>query len=176
MLYIDIIILSQLIHGPKHGYKIKKNVAFVLGNSYELNNNTLYPRLKKFEEMGAVERVVEQQEGIPNRFLYNITDIGRELFEKLLQDITEETAANENEFDNRLAFFSLLTEENKEKILNLRVKYLKKQLEYINNMTVIVSEEDYIPFSKQLYIYSQEKLEYEIKLVEKLKLMKNETL
>lgn len=170
-MYIDIIILSQLIHGPKHGYKIKKNVGFVLGKSYALNNNTLYPRLKKFEEMGAVLREVEQQEGIPNRFLYRITDTGRELFQKLLQDINEETAADENEFDNRLAFFSLLTEENKEKILNLRIAHLRQQLSFINHMAEVVSEEDYIPFSKQLYLYNQERLENEIKLLEKFKEM-----
>lgn len=172
-MYIDIIILSQLIHGPKHGYKIKKNVAFVLGNTYKLNNNALYPRLKKFEEIGAVKRTVEQQEGTPNRFLYSITDTGKELFQKLLQDIDEDTVANENEFDNRMAFFSLLSDENKEKILNLRIQYLKNHLNFINNMAAVVREEEYIPFSKQLYIYSQEKLEHEIKLIEKLRNIEN---
>lgn len=175
-LYIDIIILSQLIHGPKHGYKIKKNVGFVLGSSYALNNNTLYPRLKKFEEMGAVQKAVEQQAGTPNRFLYHITDMGRELFQNLLQEVTEETAANENEFDNRLAFFSLLKEENKEKLLKYRLEHLQKQLDFLNNMTKVVQDEDYIPFSRELYIYTQERLENEVKLIERLQGNINESI
>lgn len=168
-MYIDIIILSQLIHGPKHGYKIKKNVSFVLGDAYKLNNNTLYPRLKKFEEMGAVEKKVELQEGTPNRFLYSITEKGRELFQSLLQEVNEKIAADDNEFYNRLGYFSLLSEENKDKILTLRIQFLQRKLDLINEMSSVVSEEDYIPFSKQLYIYSKAKHENEIKLIESLR-------
>lgn len=168
-MYIDILILSQLIHGPKHGYKIKKNVAFVLGNEYKLNNNTLYPRLKKFEEMGALEKKVEVQEGSPNRFLYSITDKGRELFEKSLQQVNEDTAADYNEFYNKLGFFSLLTKENQDKILTLRIEHLEKQLDFMNKMIQVVSEDDYIPFSKQLYAYTEGMLKHEIKLVEGLR-------
>lgn len=165
-MYIDIVILSQLIHGPKHGYKIKKNVTFVLGDTYKLNNNTLYPRLKKFEEMGAVEKKVEVQEGTPNRFLYSITDKGRELFQKLLQEVNEVTAADDNEFHNRLAFFHLLREENKDKLIRYRIEYLQEQLSFLNKMTSVVREDDYIPFSEELYIYTQERLKHEIKIVE----------
>lgn len=168
-MYIDILILSQLIHGPKHGYRIKKNVAFVLGDGYKLNNNALYPRLKKFQEIGAVEKEVELQNGSPNRVLYNITDIGRKLFQELLQQVSEDIAADQNEFHNRLAFFSLLTEENKERILELRIKHLEKQLDFMNEMIKVVKEDDYIPFSKQLYVYTKGMLMHEIKLVESLR-------
>ncbi|WP_426350050.1 PadR family transcriptional regulator [Alloiococcus sp. CFN-8] len=173
-MYIDILILSQLIHGPKHGYKIKKNVAFVLGESYKLNNNTLYPRLKKFEEMGAVVKEVEIQEGSPNRFLYSITDKGKEIFQRLLQDVNEDTGANNNEFHNKLAFFSLLTEENREKLLTSRIKYLEKQLDFMDKMIQVVREEDYMPFSKQLYIYTKGMLTNEIMLVKSLRTFESE--
>lgn len=168
-MYIDILILSQLIHGPKHGYKIKKNVAFVLGDAYNLNNNALYPRLKKFEEMGAVKKEIKLQEGSPNRFLYSITDIGKSMFERLLQEVNEDTAKDENEFHNKLAFFSLLSEENKEKILTFRINYLEKQLDFMDKMIQVVKDDDYMPFSKQLYAYTKGMLTYEIELVENLR-------
>ncbi len=168
-MYIDIVILSQLIHGPKHGYKIKQNVAFILGNTYKLNNNTLYPRLKKFEEIGAVEKTVEINEGSPNRFQYSITEKGRDLFQKLLQQVNEKVVADDNEFYNRLGFFSLLDGENRDKLLQLRIQHLQNRIDFIDQMALIVNEEDYFPFSQQLYIYSKAKSESEIKIIESLR-------
>lgn len=103
-MYIDILILSQLMNGPKHGYEIKKNVLIMLGKSNSINNNYLYPALKRFEEAGIITKRLEAQEKRPNRHIYSITDLGRELFYEMLNEFPPEYAANTNEVFNRLAF------------------------------------------------------------------------
>ena len=70
MAYVDILILQNLIARPAHGYEIKKSVERIMGGAFAVNNNVLYPALRRFEEMGAVEREVVHQEGKPDRHVY----------------------------------------------------------------------------------------------------------
>ena len=55
-MYFDILMLRVLAEGPRHGYEIKKSVERILGGR-SINNNVLYPALRRFEEQGAIERV-----------------------------------------------------------------------------------------------------------------------
>lgn len=48
--FAEILILGQLLSGPKHGYEIKKDVQETLGEAFEINNNLLYPALRRFLE------------------------------------------------------------------------------------------------------------------------------
>jgi DNA-binding PadR family transcriptional regulator len=44
---------------------------------FRLNNNSLYPALRRFEEAGAVTSTEEPQEGRPPRLVYTLTTRGR---------------------------------------------------------------------------------------------------
>lgn len=57
-MYSDIVILRGLLNTPKHGYEIKKYIERVTGGL--LNNNTLYPALRRFEQRGEIEKVAEE--------------------------------------------------------------------------------------------------------------------
>lgn len=81
-MYVDILLLAELTTGPKHGYEIKKNVQNRLGENFELNHNTLYPALRRFENMGAITKEIHKQVGKPNRNMYDITETGEEIFLK----------------------------------------------------------------------------------------------
>src|SRR5687768_4928918 len=107
-MYNEIVILAMLRQRPQHGYELKKGIEQALGGAVSLNNNALYPTLKRFEEMGAVIRQVVQQEGKPNRHIYHLTERGIELLQAYLRDFPPELAANEAEFFTRVAFFDYL--------------------------------------------------------------------
>ena len=62
-MYAEILILGELMSGPKHGYEIKRNIQNALGDEFEINNNLLYPALRRFVEMGAISKEVIQSEG-----------------------------------------------------------------------------------------------------------------
>ena len=47
--------LRVLADQERHGYEIKKQVERILGGR-SINNNVLYPALRKYEDQGAIER------------------------------------------------------------------------------------------------------------------------
>lgn len=167
-MYIDILILSQLLHGPKHGYEIKKNVGIMLGKSNTINNNYLYPTLKRFEEMGAVTKQFEQQNSKPNRFIYSITEQGQDIFYELLNEFPEEYSSNQNEIYNRLAFFELLDPSVQLTVLKSRISYLQENMAHLNELNHSGVKDQFLPFSIHLYHYSYQLLQKELEIFERM--------
>jgi DNA-binding PadR family transcriptional regulator len=124
--YIEILILRNLSRRPAHGYELRKRVEAVTG--VVLNNNSLYPALRRFEEAGAVTRTAEEQPGRPPRQVYELTDVGRSLLHDLLADLPPESAKDETEFLTRLGQFSYLTRPERMAVLDARAAALGEQL------------------------------------------------
>jgi len=139
-MYGEIVILAMLRQRPQHGYEIKKSIDQVFGGTVALNNKVLYPALKHFEEVGAVVRQVVQQEGKPNRHIYDLTERGIELLHASLCDFPPEQAANEAEFFTRVAFFEYLDPQEQEAILKKRLAYLETGLKYLHKLQQMADE------------------------------------
>src|SRR5947207_15798885 len=78
--------LRVLADDPRHGYEIKKQVERILGGR-SINNNVLYPALRRFGEQGAIERVAaEADPGRPPRNVYRLTDAGHDLLQAMIRD------------------------------------------------------------------------------------------
>lgn len=137
-MFIDILILSQLDARPSHGYEIKKQTqSVVFGSSFTINNNTLYPALRRFEEMGAVVREVERQEGRPDRHIYHLTDLGREVLYEMLREFPPEIAVNDSEFLVRVAMFDRLDRVTRLEILKTRQAVILRSLDHLNEMRAL---------------------------------------
>jgi DNA-binding PadR family transcriptional regulator len=140
-MYVDILILAFLAERPHHGYEIKKNVERVLGGEVTLNNGVLYPALRRFEEMGAVEREVERQAGKPDRHIYRLTDLGREILHDLLCEFPADQARNDTEFIVRVAFFDLIEPGERRYVLEARAAALRKALVHHDQILAWVDAE-----------------------------------
>src|SRR5712691_6861456 len=105
-----------------------------------LNNKTLYPALKRFEEMGAVTRQVMVQIGKPNRHLYELTERGIEVLQASLRDFGPEQAGVDAEFFTRVSFFDFLEVPEREAILGIRLAYLQRGLEYLGSLQQMADE------------------------------------
>ena len=116
-----------------------------LAGTVSLNNKTLYPTLKRFEEMGAVERRVITQEGKPNRHVYSLTERGMELLHDLLCDFPASLAGVEAEFFTRVSFFDYLTREEQKAILKQRLTHLEGGLNYLERMHQMAKGEECAP-------------------------------
>jgi DNA-binding PadR family transcriptional regulator len=125
----DILILSHLCGGPMHGYELKRKVSETV--ALALNNNTLYPALRRFEVAGAVVKTAEQQAGRPPRHIYEITDVGRELLHDMIAELPPELAGNESEFLTRLGMFDELAPEERAGVLAARDQALVQRLEHL---------------------------------------------
>jgi DNA-binding PadR family transcriptional regulator len=125
--YIEILILRNLSGSPAHGYELRKRVEAVTG--VVLNNNSLYPALRRFEEAGAVSRTAHEQQGRPAKQVYELTDVGRDLLHDLLADMPADAAQDDVEFMTRLGQFGFLTEPERLAVLDARDVALAERLE-----------------------------------------------
>jgi DNA-binding PadR family transcriptional regulator len=132
MSYVEILILRHLRQRPAHGYELRKRVERTTG--FVLNNNSLYPALKRFEEAGAVTRTAQPQEGRPPRHVYTLTDLGREMLRDMLAELPPEQARDDNEFLARLGQFSLLEPGERMAVLDARDQALRGRLEHFAAM------------------------------------------
>lgn len=128
-MFLDILILSHLRGGPIHGYELKRKVSDT--TALALNNNTLYPALRRFEAAGAVTKTAEQQAGRPPRHVYEITDVGRELLHDMVAELPPELARDESEFLTRLGMFDELTPAERAAVLDARDHALATALEHL---------------------------------------------
>lgn len=161
-MYTDILILAHLTQQPYHGYELKRQVESVGGN---LNNNQLYPKLRQFEEMGAITREVERQAGRPDRHIYRLTDRGMEVLQTMLQDFPSELAGNDGEFFTRVAFFHLIDPGARRTLLTMRQEALQQRKQQHQQYRALVESEADHPqvfFSSSVLALQQQQIQLEL--------------
>ena len=147
-MYIDILILAELSSHPYHGYELKRQVEWILGEV--LNSNHLYPALRRFEEMGAVAHVVERQSGRPDRHVYHLTGQGKDVLHALLCEFSPDLARNTNEFQTRVAFFHLLDPADRLSILLTRRGVLEQRFQHRQDALALARENVHITYAQSL--------------------------
>ena len=133
-MYLDILILAMIRDKPRHGYDIKKRVGGVLGLGVTLNNNILYPALRRFEDEGAVTSKVQPHGAGPARRVFRLTSKGHELLRTMLEDFPVERADSDPEFLVRVAFFDLVDKEVRLDILATRHQVLEREIEHVRRL------------------------------------------
>jgi DNA-binding PadR family transcriptional regulator len=164
-MYAEILILGELMSGPKHGYEIKRNIQNALGDEFEINNNLLYPALRRFVEMGAISKEVIQTEGKPNRHVYCLTETGEEIFQEMICDFPSKLAARQIEFLVRVALFDRLEPEIQQEIMRNRQEVLQKKLEYYRKV-----EQDHVqnPYVLKVIDFQRAQTELELEWIQSL--------
>jgi DNA-binding PadR family transcriptional regulator len=120
----DLIILSMLLPGPKHGYQLKHEAGMVFGQE-ALHNNLIYPLLRRFLKDGWVSKKEVPGERGQTRQQYSLTAHGRRVLLERLNQFNEADAASDEEFLSRVGLFELLQPEVQKDILTLRESYLQ---------------------------------------------------
>jgi DNA-binding PadR family transcriptional regulator len=167
-MYADILILATLQTKPQHGYEIKKHIERILGGAIAMNNKVLYPTLKRFEEMGAVRREVERQEGKPDRHIYQLTERGTEILQGLLCAFTPEMASSEAEFLTRVAFFALLRPEARRAILTTRAEVVARRLAHLEQLKQLAREDAPNSFGRRVLQFHEQKVRAEADWIHEL--------
>ena len=165
---IEVLILAQLMKGPKHGYEIKKNISFVMNNNKIINNNSLYPKLKLFEERGLVSSKEVLQDRRPNRFVYSITADGEQVFHERLNDFTPQMIRDESEWTIRLAFYELFDAKARRKLLSYRAAHVNEKQEHLRKLSEVMGSGEDLVYSEELYVYMQKMLNREREVIQEL--------
>jgi DNA-binding PadR family transcriptional regulator len=120
----DLLILSMMLAGPKHGYQLKHEAGMVFGQDV-LHNNLIYPLLRRFLKDGWVSKKAVPGERGQTRQQYSLTSQGRRVLLERLSRFTKADAASDKEFRFRVGLFELLQPEIRESILTERENYLR---------------------------------------------------
>ncbi|WP_211746179.1 PadR family transcriptional regulator [Paenibacillus sp. Marseille-Q4541] len=127
-MYIELLILIQIEMSPKYGYEIKKEIQKDLGYLTDVNHNMLYPTLRRFTEHGLITKKINAQDGKPNQYVYEITEVGKRKIADLINDFSEKDAKHQIDFLIRVSLFGRISQENQLRILNMRKKDLEALL------------------------------------------------
>lgn len=79
-LAVEFAVLGFLIDSPMHGYELRDRVARGLGSFWRIATSQLYLVLRRLEEEGWVDCVVESGSAGPSRNVYRIADRGERAF------------------------------------------------------------------------------------------------
>ncbi|HEY6414525.1 MAG TPA: PadR family transcriptional regulator [Edaphobacter sp.] len=129
----DIIILSLLLGGTRHGYRLKQDGA-MFSSEQQLHNNTIYPLLKRFLKDGWITQQEAEGERGQTRLLYALTPCGKQALVQKLTDYTEADASNPHAFRLRVGLFDQLDTASRRRILELRDAHLAARLDRLNQI------------------------------------------
>jgi DNA-binding PadR family transcriptional regulator len=128
---LGLIVLWQLVDGPKHVYGIQKLLE-QQGKDRVVNvraRASLYQTLERLMRLGLVEvHETVRREGYPERILYAITDAGREAAREWLREMLRTTSGDYPEFIAALSILFGLTPQDAQAQLEQRVEGLAEEL------------------------------------------------
>src|SRR5260370_29462496 len=119
----DLILMANLLDGPKHGYALKKQVGLISGQG-EMHNNLVYPLVRRLVESGWVSKRKGAGQRGQMREIYALTHKGRQELLRRLSHFTSKEAASENGFRLRVGLFSVLDAGTRGAILTARDEWL----------------------------------------------------
>lgn len=135
----DLLILADLLPGPKHGYQIKKEAGLMLGKG-ELHNNLVYPMLHEFERKGWVGKKTAPGSRGQTRFEYHLTTKGKSELVRRLIDYPDHDASAEA-FYLRAGLFDILPAEARTRILGLRAEDLRREAAHARSLRIYFGAE-----------------------------------
>jgi DNA-binding PadR family transcriptional regulator len=167
-MWIDILVLGHLLQRPAHGYEIKQRVGRSIGSAQPLNNNVLYPALRRLEELGAVESELQPKAASPPRRVYRLTERGVELLRGMVEDLPADSALDEGEFNVRLAYFELVEPAARLQILRTRAAASRALLDHLRRSLEDVRQESRHPYAGRLLEFLVSRQEADVRFVEDL--------
>ncbi len=161
----DLIILALLLDGPKHGYQLKREAGWILGQQ-ALHNNLVYPMLRRFLEEGWVSKKSVPGERGQKRLQYLLTARGRQTLLTSLTSYSEAEARSVEGFHLRVGMFELLKPEVREHILSLREAYLHSQEEAL---AALQAHMDIGTYGGEVVRHRHEKMQFELNWIRRLR-------
>ncbi len=161
----DLIILATLFDGPKHGYQLKHEAGFILGQD-DLHNNLVYPLLKKFAAQGLVIKKATPGERGQTRQQYAITARGKAMLIRRLNEFGEGEAKSFEAFIVRAGMFELLTETDRERIITAREEHLRRRSSALQTLQ---GKMDLGVYGSQVVTFLRERIESELGWIRRLR-------
>ncbi len=122
----ELIILSQLLHGPMHGYLMAKIINDMIGPYAKFSNGGLYPLLARLQAQGLIiaeEANDSESKGERQSRHYRISEEGRKRWHKLMMDTTSNPGDYNKIFFQKSGFMDYLKSEERFYIIDHYINY-----------------------------------------------------
>jgi DNA-binding PadR family transcriptional regulator len=130
----ELIILSQLMLHPSHGYLIASIINDIIGPYARISNGRLYPLLAKLEKSGLIAPYTQASAGQQNdRQLrtYEITEEGRKRFHELMMDTTSNPGEYQKIFLQKVSMLELLKSSERLRLIDHYINYCQAHVLHI---------------------------------------------
>ena len=130
----ELIILSQLMLQPAHGYLIASIINDSIGPYARISNGRLYPLLAKLEKTGLIAPYTKVPAGqLSDRQLrtYEITEAGRKRFHELMMNTTSNPGEYQRLFLQKATMFEFLKSIERLRLLDHYINYCQAHVLHI---------------------------------------------
>ncbi|GCE07313.1 PadR family transcriptional regulator [Dictyobacter aurantiacus] len=124
----ELIVLSQLMRFPLHGYLIAQIANDMIGPWAKISNGTLYPLLNRLERSGLIERAGDAPspgngQGEQQARTFRITEAGRKRFHQVMLDTSSNIGDYQRIFHLKVPYLDLLPVRERLHLLNHYLNY-----------------------------------------------------
>jgi len=130
----ELIILSQLMLQPAHGYKIASIISDMIGPYARISNGRLYPLLSKLEKSGLIAPYTEAPVGqLSDRQLrtYQITEAGRKRFHELMMDTTSNPGEYQKIFLRKVSMLEFLKPSERLRLIDHYINFCQVHMMHL---------------------------------------------
>lgn len=135
-------VLAVLMRGPATGYDIKKEFEFVLSPFLDVSASGVYPALNDLAKEGLVTFKKVEQEGRPNKKIYEVTQAGKEKF----LDVACNSVELRHSFHSEVFFILTVAQhmppERVDQILDQWIKFSVDRLDTVESMIEEAEEQN----------------------------------
>lgn len=132
----ELLILSRLMYGPDHGYRIAKITNDIIGPWARISPGTLYPVLARLERAGYIIAAGEEDGGSDSRRTsrtYAITPGGRMRFHQLMMDTTSNPGDYQRLFHLKVPYMEFLEPRERLHLLAHYITYCEAAVLYLQS-------------------------------------------
>lgn len=134
-------LLGLLTGSPAHGYELHQVLAADLGQVWHLSLSQTYNILNRLEGQGFIAGTLQEQEKLPARRLFHLTEAGRERFEGWLWGLSGSSVRSIRlEFLTRLYFALRLDPSRAQGLVEAQIGETRRGLRRLYQMQESIPE------------------------------------
>ena len=124
-------VLGGLLQGKAHGYDVYRDLKESLGSVHRLGRSQVYGLLSRLERDGLIEHERVEQEGVPDKKVFSLTDEGRSLLTRWIQTPVGSVRDLRVEFLTKLYFAGLESPRVERSLLDAQIAVCRERFESI---------------------------------------------
>ncbi|VXD25393.1 PadR family transcriptional regulator [Planktothrix paucivesiculata] len=132
---LELSALGLLQQEPLHGYRLKQRLELFLSSCMSVNYGAIYPLLKRLEERGQVQVLLEESgDGGASRKIYAVTAAGCDRWrEQMLEHPQESWVKSRARFLVKYFFFGSLEPGERVQLIEIRLRVCYQRKTYLDS-------------------------------------------